>query len=398
MAHHIADKEIQKVLAHRLDDQHMFESSKPGGPPFGQRRCIHLVARKQGLPFAALRYVLTKTREGGAAAGLCELLQNAELAPGRGGHPARAGLRLQVLVRDNAHARLGAAEEEEPLRRGQRRLAQERAVRLVLQDLGRDQEGEEHLVVLEEAAADVHVHVLGEVLDQDADPAVDHVALLRVAQPALEEEHEELEAVLVHGVDVCEVGHDKVEDGRAEGDGPQLLPHAVNLGHGLVRDEHPLLALRARGLGLVERRDERVVLEDVAARLGEELEDQLLEVVLRLLVARDLDHELLALLRQVRPLIRDDLGHELVLEAEQRHREVDDRDLDADLRQVVRVGHLRGHVEGKVLGVGHVLGAQPEHQLAAALEDCLGEHRLERRVQDLEEENQRLRKARSVGQ
>lgn len=55
---------------------------------------------------------------------------------------------------------------------------------------------------------------------------------------------------------------------------------------------------------------------------------------LRLPVCRDLHHELLPLLRQVGPLVADHLGHQLLLEAQKSHREVDHRDL-------LGIAHLR---------------------------------------------------------
>ena len=62
---------------------------------------------------------------------------------------------------------------------------------------------------------------------------------------------------------------------------------------GRAGDLHARLDLRAGLLGLVECDDEAVVLEDVALGIGEQLQDQLLEVVLRLLVRGDLHDELL---------------------------------------------------------------------------------------------------------
>jgi hypothetical protein len=66
------------------------------------------------------------------------------------------------------------------------------------------------------------------------------------------------------------------------------------------------------------------------------------------LVGVDLDDELIALLFQFWAFETDNVAEQLVFQALACDGEVDDRDLDADLRQVVRVGQFRGDVETEV--------------------------------------------------
>lgn len=66
------------------------------------------------------------------------------------------------------------------------------------------------------------------------------------------------------------------------------------------------------------------------------------------LVGVDLDDELIALLFKFWPLKANNVAKQLVFKALACDGEVDDRDLDADLRQVVRVGQFRGDVETEV--------------------------------------------------
>ena len=60
-----------------------------------------------------------------------------------------------------------------------------------------------------------------------------------------------------------------------------------------------------------------------------------------------------------------DSPEQLVFQSQFCHREVDDGHLDADLGQVVRVRHLRRHVELKVLVVLYIAVSKPNQQTAA---------------------------------
>jgi len=90
-------------------------------------------------------------------------------------------------------------------------------------DFHGDYERVEEFVLFEEASANVLVEVDGDVVDQDQEPLLQHLAGLRLFESALEELHEELETVLVHGVDEREVGDREVQHAAALGD------HAVVL-------------------------------------------------------------------------------------------------------------------------------------------------------------------------
>mmetsp|Transcript_175347 Transcript_175347/g.562465 ORF Transcript_175347/g.562465 Transcript_175347/m.562465 type:complete len:721 (+) Transcript_175347:2410-4572(+) len=254
---------------------------------------------------------------------------------------------------------------------------------LIPEDLASDQEGEQHLVVFKETSTDVQEHEPRDVVDQDGNPCVHVFTGLGLPQALLEERDEELETVLVHRVDLRQVGHDEVQDRGPGGDGPQFFADGVDLCHGLVGDDHPLLALASCLLGLIQGLVQAVVLQNVALRVCQQPQDELLKIVLCLLVGSDLHDQLLALLREIGPLAGDDLGDELVVQAQERYREVDDRHFDADLGQVVRVRHLRGDKEAEVVVVWDVLRAQAQQLLPPPLEDGLGEHRLDCRVKHL---------------
>ena len=95
--------------------------------------------------------------------------------------------------------------------------------------LRRDDDGGPHLVLLEERAADVAVEGVGEVVPERREARLQHVRLVGVVDRHREEVHEPAERVLVHRVDVGEVGDREEEDGRVDRD--RSVPHSrrVNL-------------------------------------------------------------------------------------------------------------------------------------------------------------------------
>ena len=234
---------------------------------------------------------------------------------------------------------------------------------------------------LEEAAADVGEEGAREVVDEDGDALVQHLALGRALDAHVVDAREGGQRELVHAVDGREARDDEVEDGAARGHGPVELAR----GGDLARRHLGVLHAHADGvrgdLGLAERVDELLVVKDVALAVGEHLQDLVLDVLERLLVRADGDDERVLLGLEVGALEAHHVDEQLVLEAAQRHSEVDDRHLDAHLGHVVRVGQLGRDVELEVVAVGHVAVAEAQQQLAALLEGLLQQHGLERRVE-----------------
>eukprot|EP00968_Pinguiococcus_pyrenoidosus_P011500 scaffold926_cov248-Pinguiococcus_pyrenoidosus.AAC.13 len=236
-------------------------------------------------------------------------------------------------------------------------------------DVGRDEAGVEHLVLLEEAAADVGEHAPRDVVDEDAQALLQDLRLRGALQALVENLLVELEAVLVHRVQKRQVGDDEVDDAAARRHDAVLLARLVDLllrGLGL---REPLADVGGGHLRLPQRVDELLVVQDVARRGA--------------LRVGDAHHELVVLLLEVRALALDDVHKQLVLQAAGRDREVDDGGLDADLRHVVRIRQLGGHEEAEVVAVGDVAVPEMQQVLAVALEDLLEQHRLQRWVEGL---------------
>ena len=144
-------------------------------------------------------------------------------------------------------------------------------------------------------------------------------------------------------------------------------------------------SLGLSSIGRLEPLDERHVAQNVLGRVGEPLEQVVLE-----LHQLDLIHdkgrlELLLLLLEVGPLDADDLGEQLVLEARLGRDEVDERALRRDLGFVVRVRELGLEVEREARVVLHLLAAELKKECAPLLVDGAREHGLERRVDLLAE-------------
>mmetsp|Transcript_40364 Transcript_40364/g.119668 ORF Transcript_40364/g.119668 Transcript_40364/m.119668 type:complete len:1559 (+) Transcript_40364:130-4806(+) len=254
------------------------------------------------------------------------------------------------------------------------------------QDPGAEVEGEDHLVPLEERAAAVLVDrqrvVVVEVLDALLDAARRHL-LLGAPLDALDEEHHVgFQGELVHRVDGHHVVQHEVEHGGAQAGGPVALARDVDLYHGLLRHGDLLGHRLADHLGLLQGVDEAQVVEEGALRLRQEPQDLVLELHEAVLALGHLHDELVLLLLHARLLLAHDDAQELVREPVLHHDEVHDRRLRGDLRRVVRVRELRGDVEHEVLIVVEDVLADLDGQAAAAVvDDVLGEHRLERRVQ-----------------
>eukprot|EP00966_Prymnesium_polylepis_P175558 4062870-Prymnesium_polylepis.1 len=233
--------------------------------------------------------------------------------------------------------------------------------------------------------------------------------------------------LITHGVARAHLAHvsdAEEEQRRVERDGAVLLARRVDHHLRLGRLLRLGLDLVRGDLGRRERVDQALVGQDVALRLGEQLEDgrlNLLELRRRLGVG---GHELVLELLQVGALLGDrdactgqwmetplsahrsvhtgqrtqhvngtprgradsagPLTEQLVLEALLRDREVEQRHLDGRLGRVVRVGQLGRQVKLELGMVRDGVVADLHHDVAALLERLLEQHRLERRVEVLE--------------
>ena len=114
------------------------------------------------------------------------------------------------------------------------------------------------------------------------------------------------------------------------------------------------------------------------------MQDLVLDLLEHPLVLRGLEHELRLLLLELGALLGDHDAEHLVLEALGRDHEVEQRHLDRDLGQVVRVAQLGRDVELEVLVVLDDRVAELDREHAARLEDLLEEHRLEHGVELLQ--------------
>mmetsp|Transcript_55338 Transcript_55338/g.132540 ORF Transcript_55338/g.132540 Transcript_55338/m.132540 type:complete len:392 (-) Transcript_55338:2752-3927(-) len=307
-----------------------------------------------------------------------QLGERGDRRPDLRGDPAR----VRVGRLEPAAAR--AREEEAPLVGVDERVA--------LHHLDAHEEGEEQLVRLEERAADVHVERVREVVVEAGEAHGHLVALLAVVDGLHEEVGEPRHRVLVHGVDLAHVGHAEEEQRAAEGDGPVLVARLVDDdlgGRGLVGLDRDLVT---RHLGLRERVDQPLVVEDVALRLGEQLEDRRLDVLELPRHLGVLDDQVVLGLLQVGPLLVDDHREQLVLQPALGHGEVDQRALRLQLGDVVRVRQLGLQVEPEERPVGDVVGlvtlqrhvdllvAQLDDDLAPLVDEGAAHHRLDDRV------------------
>eukprot|EP00968_Pinguiococcus_pyrenoidosus_P021236 scaffold2724_cov260-Pinguiococcus_pyrenoidosus.AAC.23 len=246
----------------------------------------------------------------------------------------------------------------------------------VSQDAEGEKRREQNLVLLEQAAADVRVHRVRGVVDDVLDPGRQHGGRLRLGLKVCQ-------GVLVHRVHAAHVRDDEVQQRPPRGRRHVARPRFVDLHLRLLCLLHALLDNLRGGLRVVERVDENLVVEDVALGLGEQLEDLGLQILQKLLVLRHAQHEAHLAVLDVRPLLAHYHPQQLVFQAAQRDREVDQRHLDANLRQVVRIGVLRSHVQVEVRIVIHVGIAESDQDSIALLEGGSLQNGLERRLEIL---------------
>eukprot|EP00968_Pinguiococcus_pyrenoidosus_P014247 scaffold1298_cov257-Pinguiococcus_pyrenoidosus.AAC.5 len=202
----------------------------------------------------------------------------------------------------------------------------------------------------------------------------------RALDALVEERDEAVQAVLVHVVDAAEFGQQEVQHGALGRLRSVVLASGIQGHLGLLVGRHGGVDLDGRLLGGLQPLDERHVAEDVLRRVGQPLEQVVLQAQQLHLVLLELALEVLRLLLQLRLLDAHDLREQLVLQASLGGDEVDEGALRRDLRLVVRVAQLRLQVQAKRRVVFHFLAADVDVQLLAFLVDGAAEHRVERGV------------------
>jgi len=135
---------------------------------------------------------------------------------------------------------------------------------LAIQHLGREQETEEELVLLEKGAADVCIDVVRKEVVEVL-KARGHVrGVGRLPHAGGEQRLEPGEGVLIHGVDVGQIRQTKVDEGGSLRHGAVLFRRCVHLVGRGFSVSHLGRDVVGRVLGSVQRFDEHRVVEDVA--------------------------------------------------------------------------------------------------------------------------------------
>jgi hypothetical protein len=158
-------------------------------------------------------------------------------------------------VFESAEVGGAAAQEEVPLRDADLVDA--------AQDASGIQERVQQLVALEQTTANTEVEGASLVFDQDGETLFELVGFLGLLEAVNEELGEEVERVLVHGVNVGEVSNDEVQDGASQRDGAVRLTGSVNHLGGLLSLNHTLVNRNRSFLRLVEGNNELLIVQNV---------------------------------------------------------------------------------------------------------------------------------------
>mmetsp|Transcript_46683 Transcript_46683/g.110678 ORF Transcript_46683/g.110678 Transcript_46683/m.110678 type:complete len:770 (+) Transcript_46683:1114-3423(+) len=196
----------------------------------------------------------------------------------------------------------------------------------------------------------------------------------------LEDGHEVGHREAVHVVQHPELVDEEVGQRAADGDRNVRLARGGDGQLRLLGDLLLLLNLVRRHLGALQPLDELDVLEDVALRGAESVQQLVLQRLELELEPVLLLHEHHLLFLEIRALLVDHQPQQLLLEPVERDHEVDDRGLRRDLRLVVRVAQLRLHEELEVGVVLDLLVAELDHERAPAADDGAHEHGVQHRV------------------
>ena len=241
-------------------------------------------------------------------------------------------------------------------------------------------------MLLEDGAADVRVQQVSLKVVQVLDTHVEVLRCGRLADAVDEELFEPIEAVLVHRVDHGQVRNAKEEDRGPNGHRDVLCARLVDLLLGNLGFGNGDVDLVGGHLRDAKRVDQVRVVENVTLRVGEQVEDLVLQLLQLRLVGGGLHDELGLLFGQVGAFRLDGRDEQLILEAALGDRKVEQRHLDRDLWRVVRVGDDGGERELEV-GVerDHVLAELDHERAARVLVSLVGEHRVEEGIERLDD-------------
>mmetsp|Transcript_44498 Transcript_44498/g.103963 ORF Transcript_44498/g.103963 Transcript_44498/m.103963 type:complete len:458 (-) Transcript_44498:2-1375(-) len=215
------------------------------------------------------------------------------------------------------------------------------------------------------------------------------LALLAVADRNLELLQELQQRAVVHpsgtlvrdGVHhVGHVRHVKVHDTAPSSHRSELLSLLVDFDLPLVGLLQLAFDLLGLGFGVGKHLDELRILQQVPLRVGETLQELLIQKLQGLRVVGDVLFESRQCVFQALHLHADELTQQLLLQALQRHREVDDRRFRRELRGEVGIRQSRCEVECEVFLVVHVLITDVDVEILALLDNLLVQDRVEHRV------------------
>ena len=188
-------------------------------------------------------------------------------------------------------------------------------------------EREEQLVLLEERATHVAVQVVGEVVLEVLEAPL-HVLRLQAVLYRVEIEIDEpLQRVLVHRIDVGQVGEAEEECGRVLRHRLVLETRRLDLLGRLEADLLLLVDVVGDELGVVERENGRLVLQNVALRRQRE-QYLVLDLLESALILSARDDQRLTLLLELGTLFGHHDAEQLVFEALGRDHEVEQSDLN----------------------------------------------------------------------
>mmetsp|Transcript_13880 Transcript_13880/g.32938 ORF Transcript_13880/g.32938 Transcript_13880/m.32938 type:complete len:475 (-) Transcript_13880:4904-6328(-) len=256
----------------------------------------------------------------------------------------------------------------------------------VLQHLRAKMQREQQLVALEDGTAAVLVHrerVEGvQVLD-----ALFHASHIDLLLSALLNtlDVEMLigsQGKLVHGIDGNQIVQHKVQDRGAQARGAVVLPLPVDLDHVLLRVGDLLCGPHTGDLGFLQRVDQAEIIQQRALGLRQQAQNLVLQLHQAVATFGHLKEQAVLVLLQARVLRPHDDAQQLVGETVQHHDEVHNGGLGGHLWGIVGVGKLGGDVEheGGVV-VQHVVAYLERKAAPAAVDDVLGQDRLQRWIQ-----------------
>mmetsp|Transcript_20779 Transcript_20779/g.35679 ORF Transcript_20779/g.35679 Transcript_20779/m.35679 type:complete len:2651 (-) Transcript_20779:3350-11302(-) len=200
---------------------------------------------------------------------------------------------------------------------------------------------------------------------------------LGLLNTAVVQPQELIQGRLVHRVHLRHLHDQEVQHGPPDGHGAVFLSGGVDALAGLHRNAQLLLDLGGGLLGVRQRRDQFLVVDQIPFGRRQARQQLVLVVLQPLLVVVDLLHKFGPLLLQFRLLLANHTAQQLLLETGHCDGEVDDAALGEELWGERGVGqHGRHHhLEVVVVVVGLVV--DDDHQRTPGLHDRLLQHRVQ---------------------